>query len=89
VGIVSLGDLDAFRDMNFGQSNTDALEDSKKTATKKKFEKKAKAMYPQESNQKKVQSKKREIIKGHGLNCVCKECRSLKNGRGSLFQLDQ
>ena len=88
VGIVSLGELDTYRDMNFGQSSTDTLKNSKETVTKKKFEKKAKDIHPQESNMKKVQSKNREIIIGHGLNCVCKDCRTQKNGGGSLFPID-
>jgi hypothetical protein len=88
VGIVSLGELDTYKDMNFGQSSTDTLKNSKETVTKKKFGDQKRAIPVSESKRKKVQSKNREIIKGHGLNCVCKDCRTWKNGRGSLFPID-
>ena len=63
VGIVSLGDLDAFRDMNFGQSNTDALEDSKKTVTKKKFEKKQRLCTLKSLTRKKSNRKSEKLLK--------------------------
>ena len=88
VGIVSLGELDTYRDMNFGQSSTDTLKNTKEPDTKKKFGDQERAIPVSESKRKKVHSKKNETKRGHGLNCVCKDCRTRKNGRGSLFPVD-
>jgi len=89
VGIISLGDFDTYRDMKFGQTKDEMSDDSKEAEKEKEFKKKGKASPLSESNKKIVQSKKREIIEGHGLNCVCKECRTLKNGRDNFFPIDK
>ena len=89
VGIVSLGKLDVYRDMKFGQTKDEISDDSKEAEKEKEFKKKGKASPLSESKKKIVQSKKREIIEGHGLNCVCKECRTLKNGRDNFFPIDK
>ena len=68
VGIVSLGELDAYRDVKSGDQE--------------------RAIPVSESKRKKVHSKKNETKRDHGLNCVCKDCRTRKNGRGSLFPVD-
>ena len=88
VGIVSLGDLDAYRNMNFGQSKDEKLENLKEVEKEKKFGDQERAIPVSESKRKKVHSKKNETKRDHGLNCVCRDCRTRKNGRGSLFPID-
>ena len=88
VGIVSLGDLDSLRDVEFEQSSVETLEDSKEVETKREFGNKERISIL-ESKRENGQSKQKEIQKDHGLNCVCKDCRFRKNGRGSLFPIDK
>jgi hypothetical protein len=69
VGIVSLGELDAYRDV--------------------KFEDKERVIPVSESKSDKGHSRENGIENDHGLNCVCKDCRSIKKGRGSLYPINQ
>jgi hypothetical protein len=73
--------------MKFGQTKDEILDGSKEAEKEKEFKKKGKASPLSESNKKIVQSKNREIIEGHGLNCVCKECRPRKMAGTAFFQL--
>jgi len=88
VGIVSLGELDTYRDMKLGQSKEEKLEILKEADKEKKFGNQERAIPVSESNRKKVHSKKTETQREHGLNCVCRDCRTRKNGHGSLFPID-
>ena len=88
VGIVSLGDLDSFRDLEFEESSVETLEDSKEVKTERQFGNKERIPIF-ESKRENGQSKQKETQKDHGLNCVCKDCRFRKNGRGSLFPIDK
>jgi len=88
VGIVSLGNLDSFRDVEFEQSSVETLEDSKEVETKREFGNKERIPIL-ESKSDKGHSRKNEIENNHGLNCVCKDCLSSKKGRGSLYPINQ
>ena len=89
VGIVSLGELDTYRDMNFGQSKDEVFKKPKEVIEDKKLEKNEKAIPISESKSDKGHSRKNEIENDHGLNCVCKDCLSSKKGRGSLFPINK
>ena len=89
VGIVSLGELDTYRNMNFGQSKDEVYKKPKEALGDKKLEKNERAMQTHESKSDKGYPRKNAIQSDHGLNCVCKDCLASKKGRGSLFPINQ
>ena len=89
VGIVSLGELDTYRNMNFGQSKDEVYKKPKEALEDKKLEKNERAMPTRESKSDKGYPRKNAIQSDHGLNCVCKDCLASKKGRGSLFPINQ
>ena len=89
VGIVSLGELDTYRDMKLGQSKDEVFKKPKEALEDKKLEKNERAMQTRESKSDKGSSRKNSIQNDHGLNCVCKDCLSSKKARGSLYPINQ
>ena len=89
VGIVSLGELDTYRDLNFGQSKDEVFKKPKEALEDKKLEKNERAMQTRQSKSDKGHSRDNGIENDHGLNCVCKDCLASKKGRGSLFPINQ
>ena len=89
VGIVSLGELDTYRDMNFGQSRDEVYKKPKESLEDKKLEKNERAMQTRQSKSDKGHPRDNGIENDHGLNCVCKDCLASKKGRGSLFPINQ
>ena len=89
VGIVSLGELDTYRDMNFGQSRDEVYKKPKEALEDKKLEKNDRAMQTRQSKSDKGHPRNNGIENDHGLNCVCKDCLASKKGRGSLFPINQ
>lgn len=89
VGIVSLGELDTYRDMNFGQSKDEIFKKPKEALEDMKFKKNERDMQTRESKSDKGHLRMNAIQNDHGLNCVCKDCLASKKGRGSLFPINQ
>ena len=86
VGIVSLGELDTYRDMNFGQSKDEVYKKPKEALEDKKLEKNERAMQTRESKSDKGYPRKNAIQSDHGLNCVCKDCLASKKEEVACFQ---